>query len=208
MHGRSKTGKITKTVLFSSNQALYRYTNYIGKRSVSCGRKASDPIPVTVTTGRVAELYLVLLNAKFSSSYCVAAYCLAILRLEDKMALYDKQAEIKPVFYYIKSRKCFLSRVWQIERQTNGVIDSCRDLLIRGDDFPFGLYQSIFEPIDISATGSCTSWNRPWMIHEDDGSVNDDPFRFTLSRINNPHGLFKCEVAFLNMRLPRPSGCM
>lgn len=39
----------------------------IGKRSGSCGRKASDPTPVTVTTGRVAGLHLdSSLHSKFS----------------------------------------------------------------------------------------------------------------------------------------------
>ena len=38
---------------------LFGYTDRNGIRSGSCGRKATDPIPVADTTGRVAGLHLV-----------------------------------------------------------------------------------------------------------------------------------------------------
>lgn len=45
----------------------------LGKRDGSRGRKASDPIPATVTAGRVAGLHLVLAHNQVPSALCVKA---------------------------------------------------------------------------------------------------------------------------------------
>lgn len=64
----SKSNQGQTTVRAANNQGtqflhvIVRYTDSIGKRNGSCGRKASGPIPATVTAGRVAGLHSVLLT--------------------------------------------------------------------------------------------------------------------------------------------------
>ena len=56
---------------------IKRYTCLIGKRNGSCGRKAPDPNPASVTAGRVAGLHLAYL-AKFPPFSVLPLYCSAI----------------------------------------------------------------------------------------------------------------------------------
>lgn len=72
---------------------ISRYTCYIGKRSESCGRKASGPTPVTVTTGRVAGLHLVLLLAKVPPVAALPLCCMAIFQR-------DGDFQMRPVWFF------------------------------------------------------------------------------------------------------------
>ena len=74
MQRDTKNTPLTNICTQTLKQANTRYTFFqIGTRSGSCVRKASDPIPATVTAGRVAGLHLAFTHTtKFFSSPCVA----------------------------------------------------------------------------------------------------------------------------------------
>jgi hypothetical protein len=59
------------TLSFLANRVgSIHYTGRIGKRSESCGRKASDPKSANLMAGRVAGLHLVSTHDQVFSSLC------------------------------------------------------------------------------------------------------------------------------------------